>query len=353
MDNRAIMEITNVREAINWQADHAEKANAPCTARVIRAELAIIEGNSGTGRRIANWQGLSLEDALPLRVAGGLHHLFLSGEDKRLEPVYAGLMTDQKAIDALVAQMAEMYDARLMPWLDSPPQTNEAGRSASIMAGLLWLSERLGPKFELNELGASAGVNTMMDRYHYNLGGVTVGPERTPMQIKPEWRGEAPPAAPIEIVAIRGCDVAPVDLSKPAQALRLKSYVWPEATERMVRIDAAIDLASDNPPDLVAMDAGAFVDERLAAPQDESVTRVIFHSVMWQYMPVETRDQITSAMERAGNQATPEKPLAWIRLETNRETFRHELSVRYWPGHDEWVQLGEAHPHGAWVEWQG
>ncbi|MXP25366.1 DUF2332 family protein [Altererythrobacter indicus] len=347
------MEITNVREAINWQADHAEKANAPCTARVIRAELAIIEGNSATGRRIANWQGLSLEDALPLRVAGGLHHLFLSGEDRRLEPVYAGLMTDQKAIDALVAQMAEMYDARLMPWLDSPPQTNEAGRSASIMAGLLWLSERLGPKFELNELGASAGVNTMMDRYHYDLGGVTIGPERTPMQIKPEWKGEKPPEAQVDIVAIRGCDMAPVDLSQPEQALRLKSYVWPEATERMARIDAAIDLASANPPEVVAMDAGAFVDECLAAPIDKGVTRVIFHSVMWQYMPMETRDQITSAMETAGAKATPEKPLAWVRLETNRETFRHELSVRYWPGHEEWVKLGEAHPHGAWVEWLG
>ncbi|RKF23580.1 DUF2332 domain-containing protein [Altericroceibacterium spongiae] len=345
------MEITDVREAIDWQANHCEKANAPCTARVIRAELAILEGNSATGRRIANWQGLSLEDALPLRVAAGLHYLFLSGEDKRLEPIYAGLTSDQKAIDALVAEMAEMYDARLMPWLDSPPQTNEAGRSASIIAGLLWLSERLGPCFELNELGASAGVNTMMERYRYDLGGVSVGPERTPMQIRPEWRGSAPPRVPLEITAIRGCDVAPVDISDPVQALRLKSYVWPDATERLARIDAAITLAADNPPDLVSMDAGDFVENCLAAPQKKGVTRAIFHSVMWQYMSVETRDRITAAMEEAGSKATADKPLAWLRLETNRETFRHELRVRYWPGHEEWVQLAEAHPHGAWIEW--
>jgi hypothetical protein len=38
-------------------------------------------------------------------------------------------------------------------------------------------------------------------------------------------------------------------------------------------------------------------------------------------------------------------------LETNRETFRHELVVRYWPGGAEPVKLAEAHPHGAWVEW--
>jgi hypothetical protein len=40
-----------------------------------------------------------------------------------------------------------------------------------------------------------------------------------------------------------------------------------------------------------------------------------------------------------------------VRLETNRVTFRHELTVRFWPGGEEPVMLAEAHPHGAWVEW--
>ncbi|MXO64194.1 DUF2332 family protein [Altererythrobacter endophyticus] len=347
------MEITDVAEAIRWQADHSEEANAPCTARVIRAELALLDGKTATGRRMANWQGLSLEDALPLRVAAGFHYLFLSGEEKRLEPVYAGLTTDQKTIDRIVSELAQMYDTRLMPWLDSPPQTNEAGRSASIMAGLLWLSQQLGPRFELNEIGASAGVNTMMERYHYDLGGVCTGPQRTPMQIKPEWRGTPPPQSEVEISSIRGCDIAPVDLSDPERALRLKSYVWADAQERMARIDAAISLASTNPPDLVQQDAGDFVEEMLAAPQEPGVIRVLYHSVMWQYLPQATRERISRMMEAAAAQATAEKPLAWIRLETNRATFRHELSLRYWPGHANWVMLGEAHPHGAWVNWTG
>ena len=58
-------------------------------------------------------------------------------------------------------------------------------------------------------------------------------------------------------------------------------------------------------------------------------------------------------MEAAGTAASEGKPLAWIRLETNRETFRHELTVRYWPGGAEPVLLAEAHPHGAWVRWHG
>jgi hypothetical protein len=347
------MEITDVREAIAWQADHTDRAGAAGTARVIRAELAILDTDTGLARRMANWRGLSLEDAMPLRVAAGLHWLLLSGADTRLEPVYAGLMTDQAAVDAIVADLARRYDAPLMPWLDHPPQTNEAGRSASIVAGLLWLSQRLGPRFELNEIGASAGVNTMIERYFYDLGGVHVGAPDSPMRIAPEWRGPAPPAGEVEIAAIRGCDVAPVDLSDPGEALRLKAYVWPDALERMGRIDAAARLAAEKLPLLECKDAGDFVAERLAAPQAEGVTRVLYHSVMWQYLSKSTRHSITAAMEGAGARATPDRPLAWVRLETNRATFRHELSVRFWPGGDDTAILAEAHPHGAWVEWNG
>jgi hypothetical protein len=106
------------------------------------------------------------------------------------------------------------------------------------MAGLLWLSQRLGPKVESNEIGASAGINTMMARCRYELGGVKAGPSQSPMTIAPDWRGPPPPAGDVEIVAVRGCDMAPVDLTDPEQALRLKAYVWPDATERMVRPNA-------------------------------------------------------------------------------------------------------------------
>ena len=345
------MEITDVREAIAWQADHAEEAGAPRTARVIRAELAILDTQTELARRISEWPGLSLEDAMPLRVAASFHWLFLTGADRRLEPVYAGILTDQETIDATVAAMTAEWDAKLLPWLDHPPQTNEAGRSASFVAALLWLSQRLGPRFELNEIGASAGINTMIERYRYDLGGVTVGPANSPMHIAPEWRGAAPPRSEVEVVAIRGCDVAPVDLSDPAEALRLKAYVWSDAAERMARLDAAVRLAAGRPPLLEPKDAGAFVEERLAAPQGEGVTRVIYHSVMWQYLPEATRRSITASIEHAGARATTAKPLAWVRLETNRATFRHELTVRYWPGGDTPTLLSEAHPHGAWVEW--
>ncbi|NQX95789.1 MAG: DUF2332 domain-containing protein [Erythrobacter sp.] len=351
------MAIEELDAAITWQADHAEEAGAPCTARVIRSLAKVRETDTELGRRMRNWAGLTLKDAMPLRVTGGLHHLALTGADERLVPVYSGAVTDQNAVDALVLDIAHAHDAALAPWLDGPPQTNEAGRSASIMAGLLWLAQRVFPKFELLELGASAGVNTMIDRYAYDLGGTRVGPNESPMQIVPEWRGKgAPPEAPEDfaILSVRGCDVAPINLSDPASALRLKAYVWPDAAARMQRIDAAIQLASERAPDVIEQDAGAFVAEALERPQEAGTTRAMFHSIMWQYMPAETQNAITALFEAQGAKATPERPLGWVSLETNPETFRHELRVRYWEGQagdGTPVMLANAHPHGEWVEW--
>lgn len=345
------MDEGQIVSGIKFQAEHCRRNDAPVTARIIEAQLVLMQGDTLCGRRIANWPGLPLEDAMPLRLAGGFHHLLLTDDDGRLSPVYRGEITDQAEVDAIVAAVTSDHDARLLPWLDGPPQTNEAGRSASFMAGLLWLADKVGPRFELNEIGASAGINTLMDRYHYDLGGVTAGPPNSPMQIKPDWRGPPPPRADIEIVGISGCDQQPVDLSDSAAALRVKSYVWPENSERLERMDAALALAAQKRPDVVQADAFDWVLERLASPQVDGVTRVINHSIVWQYIPEHRRHRITEAIESKGREATAGRPLAWMMLETNRETFRHELSVKYWPGPDRWHLLAEAQAHGSWVQW--
>lgn len=360
-----VMAIEDFDAAINWQAEHAEINDAPCTARVIRALSKAVEGETACARRMASWHGLTLKDAMPLRIAGGLHNLLLRGHDDRLARVYAGQITDQRQVDRLVCELFEAYDDVLLPWFDAPPQTNEAGRSASIMAGLLWLAQRVHPRFHLFELGASAGVNTMLGRYHYRLGDTEVGPIVSPMQIEPQWKGAngSPPAPPktFEILSVHACDLSPIDITDPASALKLKSYVWPDAPGRLARIDAAVELANQEPPSLVQMDAEDFVEHRLAAPHAPGTTKAMFHSIMWQYMYHASQYAITERFEAAGAKAAPETPLAWVALETDPETFRHELKVRYWDGSTEnggagagkSYTLAFSHPHGAWVEWLG
>ncbi|WP_339693241.1 DUF2332 domain-containing protein [uncultured Parasphingorhabdus sp.] len=346
-----ILDVEDIAQGMRSQAEHCLRNDAPVTASIIIAQLALINGPTACGKKIANWPGKPLEDAMPLRLTGGLHHLYLSGKEPRLAEIYEGRTSDQDAIDLLVGQVVADHDAELLPWFDSPPQTNESGRSASFMAGLLWLSEPVGPRFELLELGASAGVNTMMERYHYDLNGVLAGPKDSPMRIKPEWRGPPPPQAPVDIVSIRGCDQNPIDLTDDETAARLKGYIWPEMPARFERMEASITLAKQAAPDLVKADAADWTEEQLTRPQESGVARVLMHSIVWQYLPQPTKDRITMAMETAGKAATADRPLAWMSLETNRKTFRHELTIRYWPGGEQPTLLGSAHAHGAWVEW--
>ncbi len=350
----AVMDTTDVAAGIAEQAEHCARNGAPVTARIVTAQIALMAGDSACGRRLRDWPGRVLEDAVPLRLAGGLHHLALTGDDDRLAPVYAGTVADQAAVDALVAAVTHTHDSRLESWFDGPPQTNEAGRSASFMAGLKWLAAgRTTPRFALFEIGASAGINTMMDRFFYDLSGVTAGPPASIMRIIPEWRGPPPPDVAVEIVSVQGCDQAPVDLADRDAALRAKAYVWPENTARLARMDAAIALAAQRAPDVVRADAADWVDAVLARPPADGVTRVIDHSIVWQYIPADRRARITAAIEAAGAAASPAAPLAWLALETNRTTFRHELTVRHWPGDGAPVLLGESQAHGAWIDWHG
>src|SRR3546814_7380711 len=133
-----------------------------------------------------------------------------------------------------------------------------------------------------------------------------------------DWSSDVCSSDLIEIASLKGCDVAPVDLTDPAQALRLKAYIWPEHHIRFERMEAAIAAAHEAKPNLVRANAADFVEAELAKPQAAGTTRVLMHSIVWQYVPADPQARVTAAMEAAGAQATPERPLAGIALEANR-----------------------------------
>lgn len=341
----------SVREAYANQIAYCRNNDATVTARIVAGIAGLLDQSDTSAflARIRGWQGAALADAVPLRSAGALHGLHLSGRAPELAPLYTGEQANDRA---LLGDAIRAHEAFLMPWLDGPPQTNEAGRSSNFIAGMLWLADQgLPPRFECLEIGSSAGINLMIDRYRYDLGGVTVGPDDPVMAFAPEWRGPPPPDRPIAFTSLKGCDVAPLDLADPAQALRLRSYVWPEHAVRFDRIEAAIAATQAKAPDLMKMSAADFVEQQLAVPQAEGTTRVLMHSIVWQYVPQDQQQRIARAMEAYGAKAGPDRALAWIALEADRTLLRHSLVVRFWPGGDAPRLLAAAHAHGAWIEW--
>jgi hypothetical protein len=129
-----------------------------------------------------------------------------------------------------------------------------------------------------------------------------------------------------------GIDRWPVDLRDPAQALRLQSFVWADQFARLERLRRAIELAREDPPELVAGDYLELLPGLLESRAPDALT-VVFHSASTGYLRPEERAQLRAAIEDAGRAG----PLAWIAYEFADDgeevgfgTFALELTR--WPG---------------------
>lgn len=339
----------NNRGAFRIQEFYCAKMAAPIYARICRALAENLTRDSHTGARVLDWPGEPTRDALPLRLMGGLHALVLAGCDDELAALFSGAIDAPEAVVRVLQEAVVRHDAALLPWLDGPPQTNEPGRSGPLMAGLIEVARRFWPKLEILEIGSSAGLNLLIDRYRIKLGSTVVGSDDSPVTLAPDWQGPSPEPVPLEIDAIRGCDVNPMDATDPTIEARLAAYVWPEAPERLARLRSAVAMMRERGVRLDRADAADWITARLAETQAARVTRVLMHSVVWQYLPEDTAARIRTSMAVAGAAATAERPLAWVSMEPDRATAQQVIRVRSWPDGSPAEVIATAHAHGAWV----
>ncbi|HEX7656428.1 MAG TPA: DUF2332 domain-containing protein [Sphingomonas sp.] len=340
----------NNRGAFMIQEFYCRQMDAPIYARLCTAIAEGLTRDTQTGARLLDWPGEPTRDALPLRFIGGLHSLVLAGRDAELAAIFSGEISDRQAVIAGLLGALRRHDAALLPWLDGPPQTNEPGRSGALMLGLMEIARRCGPKLDILEIGSSAGLNLLIDRYRIDMGGTVVGPADSPVAIVPDWSGPAPAPVPIEIVGIRGCDVHPMDATDPAVEARLAAYIWAEKPERRERLRQAIAMLRDKGVQLERADAADWIEARLAEPQIKGVTRVLMHSVVWQYLPDATAERIKAAMSAAGERATVDRPLGWVMMEPDRALAQQVVRVRTWPTGAPPKIIATTHSHAAWVK---
>lgn len=345
-----------VRQAFRDQADFCERLKSPFTAALCHGIADVISSEDAVGRALLAWPGDAspMADNLPLRVTGALHALARAGADRNLVLAFPphGIPNPPTLAAVLRAVFREHADA-ILAFIEHTPQTNEVGRSGVLIGGFLTIAERTHLPLALFEIGASAGLNLLPDRYRYRLGGAEWGPKAAPLLLAPDWSGPPPPVkAPLKVVTRAGCDVNPIDLKNAAERERLRSYVWPDQPERMRRLDAAIGAALGETFTVDRADAAAWVEAEIpvTAPP-ANVVRTLFHSIVWGYLPPSVRERIQSHVETAGAAATESQPLAWLRFELDTARGEAVLLLTQWPGGRE-EQLASAHPHGTFVRWQ-
>lgn len=293
--------------------------------------------------QVLGWPGdpSSKADSLPLRLAGGLHALVLTGQAPDLATAYATPGTDPTAA-ALAA--IRSHTTALLDWLRSPPQTNEVRRSAPLIAAAHWLSARFGLPLILSELGASAGLNLLWDKYLLAIPGRGFGPADSTLTLTPDWTGPLPPVSKPRIIDRRGVDLNPLDPAR--DRLRLLAYLWPDQPDRIARTRTALELARNLRPPVDMGDAADWLESRLIHSRPDAL-HLVFHTVAWQYFPPATQSRALAAMTTAG-QTTP---LAQLAMEADGNGPGAALTLTLWPERDT-IPLGRADFHGRWVDWR-
>ena len=293
--------------------------------------------------------------ALALRLLGSVHRLVLerrAGGLATLYPSVGGTWDPEHGAVAFL-ELLESEPEIVREWLDRPPQTNEVGRSAALMGGLLHLEDPKRLPVRLFEIGSSAGLNLLVDRFAYvDDVGVTHGDPRSPVVLEPAWRGTTPAPGPgLRIVERVGCDPLPIDATSTEGRLALTAYVWPDQRARLERLRGALALAQQVTVEVREQGAADLVDD---IGLHDGTTTVLWHSVMWQYLDGAEQARTSRAIEALGESATGTARFAHLFLEPTRRTPEAEreflIVLTTWPGGERRI-LGRAAPHGLPVTW--
>jgi hypothetical protein len=233
--------------------------------------------------------------------------------------------------------------------LERSTQTNEPARCATLLPVLMQLPQPLA----LIEVGASAGLCLLPDRYGYDFGRGRITPAALDAPVFHCRVNETTPVPTrLPDIAWRaGLDLNPMDLSDPAQTAWLETLVWPEQIQRLANLRAAIKLAADLKPRVVKGDLrGDLASLAREAPKD--ATLVIFHTAVLSYVasPADRKSFTAEAMSLSdawiANEAPAVLPDIARSIEVGGPRGAFLLSVNGRP--TAWTD-----PHGASLEWIG
>jgi hypothetical protein len=227
-------------------------------------------------------------------------------------------------------------------------QTNEVGRCSLLLPLLAAIP---GP-LALVEVGASADLCLLPDRYAYDYGGTILGDPASPVRLSCQPYGPVPiPAMPPEVVWRRGIDLSPVDLGDPDAVRWRESCVWPDQPHRLARLRAAMAVARNDPPLVVP---GDLLDQvgPVVAQAPAGATVVVFHAAALVYLPPPDRRRFAALMA--------ELPAVWLSAEGSGVVPALAARLGRAPTPDPAVfligkgpsrLLALADPHGTWLRW--
>lgn len=298
---------------------------------------------------------------MPVALFAAVHHLLLADPAEPLAQWYPNLTAEPRTDDPVAefaafcrarrGDVAELVNTRM-------PQTNEIGRSSLLLVGLAAVAATAGPISHL-DVGASAGLNLLLEHYGYDFSGHRLGPDRLVLSCEVSGEGGQLPAAIPSFRGHLGLDRDPIDLDDPEQARWLEACVWPDQTDRFLRLRTAIEIAREQRVDVRRGDAVADLDGALDA-LDPSGHPVVTTSWVLNYLSDADRAGFQDVLARRAAAGD----LSWVFAESpayadglpgidgGPPTELTVLGVAEWRGGVRRVRhLATCHPHGYTLRW--
>ncbi|HTQ14487.1 MAG TPA: DUF2332 domain-containing protein [Rhizomicrobium sp.] len=330
-----------------------QRANAPLYVEIVRGigaddDLKELASHLTPGQPMANV------------ILAAVHFLLLRGAQHPLRQCYANLNGGERRngedafplfkdfVNAHRDEVAALIARGIT-------NTNEVARCSALHPAFRTVAKEAGEPLALIEIGPSAGLNMVWDKYRvrYARAGQTLhaGPGDAALTIDCVLRGEqVPPMGPSPRVARRmGLELNPVDLSDPYWRDWLRALVWPDQVERFTRLETAIDIAAEEKQDIRPGSALDLLSGAIAGiPQDLPVC--VYHThVVYQFT-----EEMRATLNDILVAASLRRPVWRLSIEGSVHTpGTAEMKLaRYHDGTRALRQLGLCHPHGAWLEWQ-
>jgi hypothetical protein len=283
---------------------------------------------------------------MPHRLLAGTRWLVLSGEAEDFEEA-------PDPWGAFHTVLAEHGDWLARFVRERPVQTNEVQRCWALLPIFLTIAHAANRPLHLVELGTSAGLNLIWDRYGYRYDNGTWGDLSSPLQLMGEERPRRVPAellrVDVDIGRRLGIDLHPVDVTSGEGLRLLDTFVRDDGYRSRLR--RAADVLRIDPPELLRGDYLELLPEILLDPDDYGLM-VVFQTVSTVYLSDEERARLRGIIDAAG----AVRPLAWISTPTPEEHGQrlgdYPLELAIWPGGERRI-VARMNVRGEWLDWSG
>lgn len=266
----------------------------------------------------------------PLRLLAGLHYLVLGGE----------------ATWGAVDEALERHEDFLRRFVaEQAVQTNEVQRSWVLLPLVLHVAG--DTELDVVEIGASAGLNMVWDRYRYRYERGEWGPRDAPLTLSGEERRPLPAALLEARPRVRsriGIEPSPVDATTARGARLLKSFVWAGQDERLERLERAIEAVRADPPTIVQGDAAGELPRVLERLPRDGLT-LVFQTGVLGYMSQEGRERLRDVIDGA------DRDLVFVSSGQPRAVPR-SWGMRIYRPRGGRIFVGHADYHGAWLDYE-